>query len=214
MDLLSLQLIRCKSRALPECLRVFLGEAEMHKGSAHPSFSAALQACTSASATHLQGLPRRRSASSARRRIRVLCAHHQSGIEGYNRFSTVNLLHDAMKAARTVSLQRFTGYLRHHRQHRGPHPRQPSAHPLAAPHSASGRQYSSTAGAAAAAGAVRRVVIPLIAGTGAGVSCGTLAYHYGPDSPKSPAVAAVNSAVVAGETAFCTTLTGFDVHMV
>jgi len=119
MDLLSLQLIRCKSRALPECLRVFLGEAEMHKGSAHPSFSAALQACTSASATHLQGLPRRRSASSARRRIRVLCAHHQSGIEGYNRFSTVNLLHDAMKAARTVSLQRFTGYLRHHRQHRG-----------------------------------------------------------------------------------------------
>lgn len=33
-------------------------------------------------------------------------------------------------------------------------------------------------------------MLPLIAGAGAGVSCGTAAYYYGPGSPKTPAIAA------------------------
>lgn len=92
-----------------------------------------------------------------------------------------------MKAARGQTLLKLTCSL--HPVHRAQCQRLPAAQLLGDAQAPAARRYN-TGSAAACHGILRSLVLPLIAGASAGVSCGTAAYHYGPGSPKTPAIAA------------------------
>lgn len=103
-----------------------------------------------------------------------------------------------MKAARGCTLLKLTHCIQNGHLSRPAYQRVPVAQSAPAQHGQ--RRFSTASAAAASYGIGRNVVLPLIAGAGAGVSCGTAAYYYGPSSPKTPAVAAAAATGTAGNT--------------
>ena len=88
-----------------------------------------------------------------------------------------------MRAVRLTSLQRVATCRQHQQRP-----------PAAVCRTHAGERWCGTASAAASHDPLRHVLIPIVAGAGAGVACGTMAYQFGPRTAVA-AVAASTSGV-------------------